>query len=297
MQKTLHILAFCDKIYAEGADTMKRNVPPQADIINILPGHSYTIVRKLNDEPNMIDFKLHNHEDIYEIVFLHNGDCEFVVEGNAYKLNRNDIIFTRPFEFHHIICLSEKPYERTILYLKSDFFNEHDCGEFLDIFVNRELGTGNMISSAISDNGLRDCIQRIYGYYENKAYKAAEGCIIEFLYLLNNARSIEDNSYAKNERIRDIIIYINNNLTDDLSLDNISSKFFIDKYYLCKSFKKNTGYTLNRYINYKRILLASELHRQGQTLLQASLNAGFNSYSHFYKTYVKQTGKPPGSMN
>ena len=290
-------MAYYDIIYSERMIIMDRNILPEEDIINILPGHNYTIVHKLNDKPNTLDFKLHNHDDIYEIVFLQNGDCEFGVEGNTYKVNRNDIIFTRPFEFHHIICLSEKPYERTILYLTSEFFHEHHCEEFLDIFVNRELGTGNIISSAMSDNALRDSIQRIYRHYTNKAYKAAEGCIYEFLHLLNSTKSIEDNSYAKNERIRDIIIYINNNLTDSLKIDDISSKFFIDKYYLCKSFKKNTGYTLNRYINYKRILLATELHRQGQTLLQASLNAGFNSYAHFYKMYVKETGKPPKSMN
>lgn len=275
---------------------MKRNTSPEEDIIKILPEHNYTIVHKIDDEPNMLEFKLHNHDDIYEIVLLHDGDCEFVVEGNTYKVERGDLIFTRPFELHRIICLTERTYERTILYLKADFFREHNCEEFLDIFVNRELGTGNIVSAALSDNSLRDCMSRILRYYGNKAYKAAEGSIYEFLYLLNNAKSIEDNCYAKNERIRDIIIYINNNLTEELKIDEISSKFFIDKYYLCKSFKKNTGYTLNRYINYKRILLAQELHRQGQTLLQASMNAGFNSYAHFYKMYVRQTGQPPKSM-
>ncbi len=276
---------------------MKRSVPPEEDIIKILPGHNYTIVHKINDAPDRLEFKLHNHDDIYEIVLLHDGDCEFVVEGNTYKVERRDIIFTRPFELHHIICLTDRTYERTILYLKADFFREHDCGEFLDIFENRELGTGNTVCAALSDNELQSCMGRILKYYNKRAYKAAEGAIYEFLYLLNNAKSIEDNHYAKNERIRDIIVYINNNLTENLKIDEISAKFFIDKYYLCKSFKKNTGYTLNRYINYKRILLVQELHRQGQTLLQASLNAGFNSYAHFYKTYVKQTGQPPKSMN
>ncbi|MGN0162479.1 MAG: helix-turn-helix domain-containing protein [Candidatus Ornithomonoglobus sp.] len=275
---------------------MKRNTDPNDDIIKILPGMNFTVVHKLDDEPDMLEFKLHNHDDIYEIVFLLSGDCEFVVEGNTYKIRPHDMVFTRPFEFHHIVCLSSRTYERIILYIKADYFRQHDCGELLDIFVNRELGTGNIVPADITDNSIRECLNRIFRYYTDKAYKIADACVCEFLYLLNKSKRAETDAYAKNERIRDIIMYINNNLTEELRLDDISRRFFIDKHYLCKSFKKNTGFTVSQYINYKRILLVQELHRGGQTLLQASLNAGFNSYAHFYKMYIKQMGKPPKSM-
>ncbi len=268
----------------------------QEDIIKILPGMDFTIVYKKNEHPNMLEFRLHNHDDIYEIVLLLNGDCEFVVEGNTYKLKPRDIVFTRPFELHHICCLTERTYERIILYVKENYFISHNCAEFLDIFRSRELGTGNLAAYGLTDSSVTDCLLRIFKYYSAQAYKAADAAVTEFLYLINSTKAASDGFYAKNERLRDIIIYINNNLTEELRLDNIAGKFFIDKHYLCKSFKKNTGYTVNQYINYKRVLLAQELHRGGQTLLQASLNAGFNSYAHFYKTYVKQTGKSPKEM-
>ena len=63
--------------------------------------------------------------------------------------------------------------------------------------------------------------------------------------------------------------------------------------YLCKIFKSITGYTINHYINYKRLLLVRELHSKGQTLLEASTAAGFNSYAHFYKMYKKEFGESP----
>lgn len=275
---------------------MERNTRPEDEIIEIFPGMNFTIARKINDDPDLLDFKLHHHDDIYEVIYLIDGDCEFVVEGNTYKIRPHDIIVTRPFEFHHIVCLSSRTYDRIVLHIQADFFRKHECGEFLDLFINRELGTGNITASALTDADIRDCLERILRYYSEKAYKIADGCVTEFLYLLNSVKGAGINAYAKNARIRDIIIYINNNLTEELKLDDIARKFFIDKHYLCKSFKKNTGYTVNQYINYKRILLVQELHRRGQTLLDASLNAGFNSYAHFYKMYVKQTGKPPKSM-
>lgn len=268
---------------------------PEEDIINIRPELGFSIVHKQNNSPNRIDYKLHSHEDIYEIVWLLNGDCEFEVEGNTYKIKPGDIVFTRPFELHHILCLTEKMYERVILYIRTDFFKKRNCGKYLDIFENRELGTGNLVYSKITDNSLRSCMKRLLDYYNRGAFDVAEALVTEFLYLINNTNRISDDWYTRNERIREIIMYINNNLTERLSLDEISSEFYIDKAYLCKSFKRNTGYTVNHYINYKRILLAQELRRNGQTWLQASMNAGFNSYAHFYKTYLKHMGKKPSA--
>lgn len=270
-------------------------VNSQSDILDMLPGMDFIIVHKKDDYPNNIEFKLHNHDDIYEIVLFLNGDCEFIVEGNAYKLKSGDIAFTRPFEFHNIRCLTEKTYERVILYIKEDFFVNHSCEQFLDIFKNRELGIGNVSSYDLPNNDAVDCIFRILKYYSQKAYRVAQAAVTEFLYLINNTKAF-DEYLCHNSRIRDIIMFINNNLTKKLKLDDIAEKFYIDKHYLCKSFKKNTGYTVNQYINYKRILLAQNLHKNGQSLLQASFNAGFNSYAHFYKTYVKQTGKSPKFM-
>lgn len=269
---------------------------PFEDVIKIDPSLGFSVVHKLDKNPSTRVYKLHNHDDIYEIVLLLRGDCEFEVEGNTYKIKPGDIAFTRPFEFHHIVCRTDKPYERIVMYLTTDFFKQSSLEKYLDIFERRELGTGNIVSSDLTGGAERECIQRILRYFSECAYDVANGIITEFLYLLNKPKRVSDDFFTKNERIRDIIVYINSNLSEDLRLDDISQKFFIDKHYLCKSFKKNTGYTVNRYINYKRIMLAQELHRSGQTLLQASMNAGFNSYAHFYKTYVKQTGKPPKSM-
>lgn len=272
------------------------NTHAYEDIINIDSRLGFSIVHKLDVHPSTHEFRLHNHDDIYEIVLLLGGDCEFEVEGNTYKIKPHDIAFTRPFEFHHILCRTDKPYERIILYITSDYFKNHECNEYLDIFENRELGTGNIVSGDLTDGAARSCMERIMQYFSDGALDVAQGTVIEFLYLINKTKRTADDFFTKNERIRDIIVYINSNLTKKLTLDEISQRFFIDKYYLCKSFKKNTGYTVNQYINYKRVLLAQELHRSGQTLLQSSMNAGFNSYAHFYKMYVKQNGTPPRNM-
>ena len=275
---------------------MIENISPNEDIINIDPALGFSVVHKLDKDPQTRVYKLHNHDDIYEIVLLLGGDCEFEVEGNTYRLSPRDIVFTRPFELHHIVCRTDKPYERMILYITSGFFEKHGCGAYKDIFENRELGTGNIVPGDINGGEARRCMERIMEYSADGANDIAACTVKEFLYLINKTKRASDDFYTRNERIRDVIVYINSNLSGDLRLDELSRRFYIDKHYLCKCFKKNTGYTVNQYINYKRIMLAQELHRGGKTLLQASMDAGFNSYAHFYKTFIKQTGKSPRSI-
>ena len=103
----------------------------------------------------------------------------------------------------------------------------------------------------------------------------------------------EDKPYKKNEQIKSVILYINEHLTESLSLDVISNEFYISKGHLCRIFKASTGYTLNNYIAYKRLLYARELATTGMSWTNASIEAGFGNYSNFYRTYVRTFGVPP----
>lgn len=266
-------------------------MPPST--ITLFENYFYCVAHELDKKPNNLEFNLHNHNNLYEILILLSGESEFYVEGNIYKLKKNDIVITRPFELHRINFRSEAPYERIIINLTDEFFTSKGCEEYLELFRKRKLGTGNIITP---DEAIIDCVKRIDKYVKDKEYKVADSVMLELLYLLNNREHIASDIFTKNNRIRDIIIYINQHLQEKITLDELAKEFFFDKFYMCKAFKKHTGYTITQYINYKRILTVSELYKNGMSLTQASVEAGFNSYTHFYKMYIKQMGKPPKSM-
>jgi len=264
--------------------------------LKIIPGYGFGISASRDISPDDSTFMLHNHNDVYEIVLFINGDAQFHAEGSVYKIKPYDILMTRPFEMHRIHCLSTKPYERSVLYISKDYFSMNNCPEFAEIFENRELGSGNIIPAQSVKDSLLEPLNRIAQYTEEKAYKVANAALIEFLYLLNNLKKNARRAAVQNKRISAIILYINENLGEHITLDMLAEQFHIDKFHLCRTFKKFTGYTLNKYINYKRLLLVRELHANGQSLLEASVNAGFNNYSHFYRMYMKEYGNPPKYM-
>ena len=57
-----------------------------------------------------------------------------------------------------------------------------------------------------------------------------------------------------------------------------------------------TSYTIHHEVNHKRLQLANAQHKKGQSLLEASTNAGFNSYAHFYRMHKKEFGTNPRSQ-
>lgn len=264
--------------------------------LSLFDGYKFGISHSRDAAPDTEQFKLHNHSDVYEIVLFVNGEAQFHAEGSMYKLKPYDMLVARPQELHRVVCVSKKPYERYVLYLSRDYFKTDGCEDFAEVFENRALGENNLISAEVVRENLLEPFNRIYKYSMKKNYFVANAVLIEFLYLLNNAKKPPSRATVRDKRIVDVIQYINENLNEQLKLDELAERFYIDKYHLCRTFKRSTGYTLNGYINYKRLLRVRELHGEGQSLLEASTNAGFNNYSHFYRMYIKHNGEPPRTM-
>lgn len=112
--------------------------------------------------------------------------------------------------------------------------------------------------------------------------------------ILNLARANETASNKDFVRIAPILDYIQSNLTDPLTLDQISTKFFISKHYLCRIFKSATGFSVMEYIIHSRILRARQLLQEGLSVQQAGELSGFSDNSHFIRTFGNLTGISPG---
>ena len=86
-----------------------------------------------------------------------------------------------------------------------------------------------------------------------------------------------------------------NNLAEDLSIDELASRFYISKYHMMRRFRAETGYTIHAYLVGKRLALAREQIAAGTPVLQASADCGFGDYSAFCRAYKRRFGMPPSS--
>lgn len=262
----------------------------------IAQGTGFDYVYSVNNRPkNDAEFKLHAHDSFYEIYLFLSGNAQFHIEGNVYQTHPHDIFIARPHEMHHNVFLSPEKYERVVLFVSLDFFQENHCQELERFFTERTLGKDCHIPARIVNRELFPLLLKMNRYLKDGAPRIARCTLTEFLYELNQIREPLTVPSIRDRQISEILLYINEHLSQELTLDLLAERFFINKYHLCRTFKSITGYTVNKYINHKRLLLALELHKKGQSLSEASANAGYNSYAHFYRMYKSEFGSSPRS--
>jgi AraC-like DNA-binding protein len=87
------------------------------------------------------------------------------------------------------------------------------------------------------------------------------------------------------ERIQAVLTYLNNNLQEKITLEQLGRKFHVSKNYLNTVFRQELGITINNYIRIKRVVLTRQKMLQGYSAEEAAYMMGFNDYSNFYRAY------------
>ena len=260
--------------------------------------HDFGFLHQYDNPDEVKNSRLHYHSDIFELLYFISGNCYYMVDGNHYRLSAGDAVIARPDELHMMV--HEAPltkYERVNIEIPGKFFVHNRCESLKDIFTYRKAGVGNLIlKNQLNERNIQYIINDMKKYCDENDKNldiVMNSKLIELLYNLNKTRVYTNAPSFSHDKIRDIIVYINDNIESDLSLDTISKKFYMSRGHLCALFKEQTGMTLNKYISYKRMLKVQELYSSGMKLIDACANAGFGSYSNFHRMYVKEFGKTP----
>lgn len=122
---------------------------------------------------------------------------------------------------------------------------------------------------------------------------------VDFLTLLylsqDQNRYINQSGLAPAARkIYAIAAYIHAHYAEDLSLENLSQRFFISSCYLSHQFRAVTGFTLTHYIQLTRLRnVQSLLISTDVPITEAALSCGFTSFSQFNRVFGQCIGVTP----
>lgn len=102
-------------------------------------------------------------------------------------------------------------------------------------------------------------------------------------------------SNTKCLNISNVKAFIDQKFTDKIALELVAKQFNVNKSYLLRVFKENTGLTVNNYILQKRILLAkNKLRFSNKTLDVIAEECGFECANYFIRIFKKIEGLTPG---
>ena len=247
-------------------------------------------------DDTLLEVDYHNH-DFYEIYFFISGKVTYIVEGKSYSVKPGDILLINDKELHKPV-IEQGPYERIVIWINPDFIR-NACTEETDLlmcFRSTIKNKYNLLRPDAKSLGiLKNILNKLHACYTNQAYGndiLTRLYLVELIVCLNKIyldsdidAIVEDIVY--NDKINDIIHYINQNLGEDLSLETLAAKFYTSKYHLLREFKRHTGYTLHSYIHQKRLISAKALLREGLSISEVCQACGFNDYSNFIRVFSK----------
>lgn len=254
-----------------------------------------------NESPPSVEF--HQHP-FYEIYFFLGGNVNYIIEGKNYKLRPGDILLTGNLDIHRPVVHSGKPYERIVIWLVDDFF------EHLKDFYGEDL-TACFTDAAQKDYRLirpdeqnilylkQLCgqISRAKHSKETGSAALASAYLTEFLVYVSrayyDAPASAKYDVIENEKVNQVVQYINENLTEYFSLDSLTARFYISKYHLSRQFKQFTGLSIYQYIMKKRLIVSRNLLRDGSAVMDACLQCGFGDYSNYLKAFKREFGMNP----
>lgn len=251
--------------------------------------------------PVEVDF--HNH-DFYEIYLFLSGKVTYVIEGKTYLLRPKDILIINNKELHKAFIDKSMIYERIVIWISPDYIKSlsSESSDLLSAFDSTSINKINLLrpNAQLTDiiYNIVDNLGIAYNSTEYGSDILKTTYIRELLVYLNRAfqlplRKEAQLSITYDDKINKILYYINENLSGDVSLDTLSAKFFISKYHLLREFKKNTGYTIHRYIQQKRLILAKELLKGNSHITEVCTQCGFGDYSNFIRSFRKEFGISP----
>ena len=246
------------------------------------------------------EFAYHYH-DFHKVVIFISGKATYHIEGKAYNLRPWDILLVDRHAIHRPEIDASIPYERFILWIQNDI----PWQELLKCFQKANDRSYNLIRLHPSlQEKLKEILLELESATKSDAFAKdllAQSLFLQFMIYVNRIflekqYIFDRKSYSFDSQIADILQYINHNLKEDLSVDNLASRYYISKYHLMRKFKEETGFTLHNYIVNKRLLMARTLISEGMPVTKAALESGFSEYSTFSRAYRKQFGATPSNI-
>jgi len=246
-----------------------------------------------SDEGIGVDFHSHIHE-AYEIIYIFSGNVEFYIEGYKFPFFSESLFLVPSNSFHGWRPLTSRLYHRVSIEFRNSIFTRDEQKHFTKLFADGPRFFPNTSCRNINFyiRALLDC-KDMESSLRDIALKSRLISLLSEIIRLPYGNTSEQTS--KDKRILMILKYLEEYLTDDISLDDLANRFSISKNYLNLLFRQTTGTTVSNYIRIKRLKMARQEIVRGLKAQEAAYKAGFNDYSNFFRAYKAFYGSPPSA--
>ncbi len=260
--------------------------------IHTAAGHAMPFVLHagLERTPHNLSHEKNWHENI-ELQLCLGGEGSVLLNGERYAFAKNDIVVVDSNVIHYTDTADHLTY--TCLIVNTDFCKQHGI-DYEALAFSPHIRDSEMVR-------LMEELTRVYGEKEAPLQKArASHLLLAILILLCSRyatpREKQPTVGAATNAVKEALLYLRQNYEKRITLDELSRRVLLDKYALCREFKRLTGRTVIESTNRYRCDAAAELLHGGCTVAEAARRCGFENLSYFTKTFRRFRGVSPSAF-
>lgn len=274
------------------------------------PEYPFSIYTQQLKKSDSTGERFHWHP-CFEITMCLEGTAHYFVSDKVFEIRKGDLIIFNNMEPH-----SWKIDSDTVDLLVSVFdpaFIGSDPKVKDDPYMNALMQRGssfrNKLDSADPETGrIGNILRELFRENERKqsGYRlVSRSLVIQMLAYLTRSFQGEGRSAAsllekqkRMDRLTEAVNYINTHFMDEISLEQLAEIAFMSPNYFSSYFKKATGQSYSKYLNYVRISNAHRLIVDSRmSVLDAAEASGFRNMSNFYRVYRAFYGAPPRQIH
>lgn len=228
----------------------------------------------------------HNY---WELTFIDNGELETTVDGETYQLDELDLILYAPGQYH----TQKTGHAKSCSYLTIMFDMEiPDSYLVTNRVYNAHRDIHNALNNFIkvSGNDMLYDSELMLCYMKELLIK-----ILQYDFLTSSpVASTPMQQRFENELLNEIVIFINDSIYEQITIEEICLKFSISRSSLQTLFKNNLGVAPKQYIsdlklNKSKLLIKESVY----TISEIASMMGFTSIHYFSRKFKQQFGITP----
>lgn len=278
--------------------TIASDLPPIAAQHTRMRTNYVDTFRRYNDSNTQISLHSHNY---YELLYCRsNCNVEYLIGTDRYLLQKGDIVFISPGVSHRPLLPTEmqEPYVRDIIWLSTDFVQQlynvlpSDFSPAMShLRLLRTSPETRELLGHYFDIGVRET--------ERKEVCWHAAVVANTILLMTLLRRAAENTASeplhaeKPELLEQIIRYVEEHLSEKITLTETAKRFWVSESTICQTFRKRMGASFYRYVIQRRLIAAKVLIGRGIPLEELSVQVGFSDYSAFYRAFRQEYGISP----
>lgn len=249
--------------------------------------------------------QFHSHA-YYEVYFFHEGNCNYLIGDQTYRLAPGDLILMYGMTLHCAKIDPSVPYIRSIVHfdpaILRPFLELPQAVDVLQPF--RQFRNYRLRLRGAEKAEVERILLEMAGHKRQGDAIGGNRLLLAFVDLLvflygqclNPLREQREFPSEKERTVQGIIALLETSYgNDELSMDWLQERLHLSKSYLAKIFREVTGVTLFEYIFRKRINEAKILFQLQPELsvTDVCFRVGFKHLAHFSRMFKRQVGFSP----